>query len=151
MFSLKKIVKNKDKRENFVKEVVRHRMVLNEKEFELLYKSYKIDDIENFLNFIGKTFSILTECGILEERIPSQKELPEIRYLKKLDCSYTNIKEIPYLEKLKFLNCINTNIDKIPNLKDLEILICLKTNIKEIPYLPNLKEIYPKNIKMKDK
>ncbi len=149
MFSLKEVVRNKDKREEFVKEF--KELILFKEESKLLYRSHKINDIENLLNLIGINFYVLVIYDILEERIPSQKKLPEMKYLKKLDCNNTNIEKISDLENLKVLYCHNTNVKEISYLKNLEYLDCRRTNIKEIPYMPNLKEVYPKDIKMRNK
>ncbi len=150
MFSLKEIIKNKDKREELIKET-RYEIALNEEESKLLYYSYKkIDDIEDFINVIGKKFYMLTEFDILEDRIPSQKELPEMKYLKKLNCSETNVEKISYLKNLKVLYCSNTNVEKIPKLEKLEKLYCWNTKIKEIPYMPNLKRIHPMKYRNKE-
>ncbi len=172
MFTLKEIIRNKDKRKEFI-EKVKDRYFLTKEESKLLYYSHKINDIENFLKFIGKYFYLLVDGNVLEERIPYQEELPEMKYLKYLNCKHTNIKEIPYLPNLKQLDCEYTNIEKIPQLENLEKLDCSYTNVKEIPYLenleklekidyfcvrikeipymPKLKEVYPKDIKMRNK
>lgn len=105
--------------------------------------------MENFINFVGINFYILVNNNILEEKIPSQKELSEMKYLKELDCKFTNIEKIPQLNNLERLNCRKTKIKEIPQLNNLKILDCENTNIKRIPYLPNLKEIFPRYIKMR--
>ncbi len=169
MFILKEVIRNKDKREKFIKEV-KENISLTKEESKLLHISYKIDDIENFLNVVGIKFNVLINNNILEERIPSQKEIPKMKHIKYLNCKltniekvpqinnlkklnyhYTNMKEIPYLPNLEFLDCSFTNIEKIPPLENLKELNCKFTNVKEIPYMPNLEKIYPKNIKMRNK
>ncbi len=138
MFTLKEIIKNKDKRDEFVKEF-KDEIYLDKEESKLLYRSHKVNDIENILNVIGKNFNFLIDKNILEERVPSQEELYEMKYLKYLDCPCTNIEKIPQLNNLEELICFDTNIEKIPYLENLKYLNCKLTNIEKIPYLEKLK------------
>jgi len=72
--------------------------------------------------------------------------IPKIKILKKIDCSYTNISEIPEtLECLEELNCLFCkNLKEFPKNKTLKKFGNIETNINEI-----LKPLYHnKNIKI---
>ncbi len=110
MFTLEEIIKNKNKREEFIEECKSIHSFDYLMYKEKLVKSVEKNNIEQFVECLGNIFSWAVVNNILKERIPSQKELPEMKYMKTLNCCDTNIEKIPPLENLKKLICWESQI-----------------------------------------
>lgn len=116
----------------------------------------KVHSVAGFVNSLSPAWSELIQSALTENGVPYLHSLEDLKLIKELDCSRTEIEDLSPLRMLPYLEILDlsntrikdfTSIMYLANLKELNACFCYPFDLDILITLPHLKVLdisYPK-------